>query len=279
MARAFVPASEPGREGANTEAGQTSLLQLTATEVQVVPGRGVRGVVGGERLAVGSVRFAAEDLGDATVQRYAAFEGAVVLLWRPGQLLGALRFAEAPRAEAVAALDELRRGGARVGLVTGDTRADAVVPALIATDDAALGLLPEDKLAYIRHACRPQTAGAVAMVGDGVNDAPALAAADVGIAVGSATDLARVTADVAIVSDDLRRVPWLVAYARRVRAVIRQNLFWAFAYNAGALFAAAAGALNPLIASLAMLASSVVVVANARRLRHAESPYRLRTSG
>jgi len=239
----------------------------TAADVQVVPGRGVRGVVDGERLAAGSVRFAAEDLGDAAVQRYATLEGAIVLLWRPRQLLGALRFAEAPRPEAAAALDGLRQDGARVGLVTGDTRADAVVPALVAAADAAVGLLPEDKLAYIRRARQPQAGGAVAMVGDGVNDAPALAAADLGIAVGSATDLARMTADVAIVSDDLRRIPWLVTYARRVRRVIRQNLFWAFAYNAGAVCAAAAGALNPLIASLAMLGSSIAVVANARRLR------------
>jgi len=259
-------AQERTHQAVDTEASQ-SAPPLTVTEVKIVPGRGVRGIVAGERLTAGSVRFAAEDLGDATLRRYAALEGAVVLLWRPGQLLGALRFAEAPRAEAVAALDQLRRGGVRVGLVTGDTRADAVVPALVAADDAALGLLPEDKVAHIRHARRPQTAGAVAMVGDGVNDAPALAAADVGIAVGSATDLARITADVAIVSDDLRRVPWLVIHARRVRTVIRQNLFWAFAYNAGAVCAAADGALNPLIASLAMLGSSIAVVANARRLR------------
>jgi Cu2+-exporting ATPase len=265
------PASNPAqtqRHGAAIpEAVQTSPLELTATEVQVVPGRGVRGVVDGERLAAGSVRFAAEDLGDAAIEPYATLEGAAVLLWRPGHLLGALRFAEAPRPEAAAALDELRRAGARVRLVTGDTRANAIVPALVAADDAAVGLLPEDKVAYIRRARRLQASGAVAMVGDGVNDAPALAAADLGIAVGSATDLARMTADVAIVSDDLRRVPWLILHARRVRTVIRQNLLWAFAYNAGAVCAAAAGALNPLIASLAMLGSSIAVVANARRLR------------
>ena len=239
---------------------------LTATEVRVIPGRGVRGVVGGDPLATGSVNFAAQDLGSAVVRRYAD-TGSVVLLWRAGELLGALHFAEAPRPEAAAALDQLRQAGIRSGLVSGDRRADAVVPALVATADAALGLLPEDKVAYIRSVRRKPGAGAVAMVGDGVNDAPALAAADIGIAVGDASDLARMTADVAIVSPDLRRVPWLIAYSRRVGRVMRENLFWAFAYNAVAVIAAAAGALNPLIASVAMLASSLAVVANARRLR------------
>jgi len=240
---------------------------FTASGIQLVPGHGVRGTVGNEPLAVGSVRFAAQELGAAQVERYADMEGTMVLVWRPHLLLGVLRFAESPRAEAAAALAALRNAGLRTGLLSGDARADAVVPALIDAQDAALGLLPQDKVAYLRNLRQRRSGGAVAMVGDGVNDAPALAAADLGMAVGSATDLARMTADVAIVSDDLRRVPWLVAYARRVRRVIRENLFWAFAYNAVAVIAAAAGMLNPLIASLAMLASSLAVVTNARRLR------------
>jgi Cu2+-exporting ATPase len=249
------------------KAGHRPPLQATSAGVRVLPGRGVRGVVDGEQLAAGSERFAAEELGTAAVRCAPDSDGSIVLLWRPGQLLGTLRFAEAPRPEAAAALGALHQAGIRIGVISGDARADAVVPALVAAADAALGLLPEDKVAYLRSARRVHAGGALAMVGDGVNDAPALAAADLGIAVGNATDLARMTADVAIVSDDLRSVPWLLQYARRVRSVMRQNLVWAFAYNAGAVAVAAAGMLNPLIASLAMLGSSIAVVANARRLR------------
>ena len=175
--------------------------------------------------------------------------------------------AEEARPDAALTIRALHDIDVQVGLLSGDTHAQSVVPALIPPEAAALGLLPEDKVAHIRKLrARP-----LAMVGDGVNDAPALAAADVGIAVGSATDLARITADIAVVSDDLTRIPWLLIHARRVRRVIRQNLFWAFAYNAGAVALAAGGGLNPLVASVAMLASSLAVVANARRLRGLEA--------
>ena len=183
-------------------------------------------------------------------------------VWDEEGVLGALRFAETPRPEAAESVAALRALGLRVGLLSGDLRADAVVPLILAAEEAALGLLPEDKVARVRAEREP-----LAMVGDGINDAPALAAATLGIAVGSATDLARITADVAIVSDDLGRVPWLLAYARRVHRVIVENLLWVFAYNAVAIALAAAGKLSPLVASLAMLASSLLVVANAHRLR------------
>jgi Cu+-exporting ATPase len=260
------------------EGQETSAQHLEATGIRAIPGRGVYGEINGEQVAVGTAGFGVEAVSTATcttADRVSAppsssGNGSVVTVSANGQLLGVLRFEETPRVDAAAAISTLRRLGKRINMLSGDRAANAVVPALIADVEAATGLLPEDKVLRIRAARRERSSSrcAVAMVGDGINDAPALAAADVGIAVGSATDLARINADVAVVSDDLERIPWLIEYAGRVTRIVRQNLFWACAYNAVAVGAAAAGALNPLIASLAMLASSVAVVANARRLRH-----------
>ena len=260
-----------------------------ASDVRIVPGRGVHGRVAGQECTAGSVRFAIDELGEDRLRPYLRADDMVVAVWKPGLLLGVLRFVEKPRPEASQAFRELQVLGVHPGLLSGDTQASAVVPSLLPARDAALGLLPEQKVEHIlrlaRGPRRQQTThdkrtptetmkrakasvdrnGTLAMVGDGINDAPALAAADVGIAVGAASDLTRMSADVAIVSEDLRRVPWLLAHARGVTRVIRQNLFWAFAYNAAAVTLAAAGRLNPLVASLAMIGSSVVVVANARR--------------
>jgi heavy metal translocating P-type ATPase len=243
-------------------AAERALAVAHATGVRVVAGRGVRARVGLEETAVGSLAFAARELGGEC----GAPPGTGVAVVVGGRLLGTLRFVETARASAAPAIAELRRLGVRVGVVSGDATAASVVPALLPAADAALGLLPAEKVAYVRALRVRGGAGAIAMVGDGFNDAPALAAADVGVAVADATDLARLTADVVVVGADLRRVPWLVAHARRVRRVIRQNLAWAFAYNAGAVALAAAGALTPIVAALAMLASSAVVVGNARRL-------------
>jgi P-type E1-E2 ATPase len=245
-----------------TAAAARGLAVAHATDVRVLPGRGVRARVDDEPIAVGNLAFARAAVGAAVGDP--ADSGVAVVGGR--RLLGTLHFAEVARDTAGPAIAALRGAGVRVGLLSGDVRADALVPDLIAPGDAALGLLPEDKVAHVR-ALRARTrGGAVAMVGDGINDAPALAAADVGIAVAGATDLARVTADVVIVGADLRKIPWLLAHARRVRRVSRQSLAWAFGYNAVAVGLAAVGTLTPVVASVAMLASSVAVVANARRL-------------
>ena len=167
------------------------------------------------------------------------------------------------RARAARAVRELRRLGLGVRLLSGDAQAAAVVPRVVPAEDAFLGLLPGDKVAHVM-ALRPRHR--VAVVGDGLNDAPALAAAHVGIAVASATDLARLTADAVVLGGGLHAVPWFFGYSRRVMRVVRQNLAWAFGYNMVAVSLAAAGALSPLLAALAMVLSSATVVANARRL-------------
>jgi Cu2+-exporting ATPase len=245
-----------------TVAAGDAVSGQTATDVRSVPGRGAHGHVDGAAVAIGSARFIDELLGGAfPVQDE---NGPTVSVAENGRPIGVLRFAEAPRDEAADALAALHRLGVRVLLATGDRQATAVVPSLVAAKDAAVGLLPAEKLERVR-ALRAG-AGPVAMVGDGVNDAPALAGADIGIAVAGATDLTRGTADVAILGDDLRRVPWLIAHARRTGRVARQNIAWACAYNAVAVALAAAGRLGPLVAAAAMLGSSLAVVANARRL-------------
>jgi len=266
IARAIVAAAQMH------EAGNGRVVR----DVRVVPGRGVYGHVDGCLVAVGNLGAERPEVRDDIAHSGTEGQGAapygnasVVPVWGGERMLGTLLFTENVRPDAAPALSRLRGLRLRVGLLSGDQTADAVVPGLIRREEAEIGLLPEQKVARVRAARRAltRTHQAVAMVGDGINDAPALAAADIGIAVGSATDLARINADVAVVRDDLQCIPWLIVYAGRVERVTRQNLFWAVAYNAVAVTAAAAGVLNPAIASLVMLASSLTVVANASRLR------------
>ena len=139
------------------------------------------------------------------------------------------------------------------------------VGAAIGVDEVVADVLPEDKVAAI--AARQRDGARVAMVGDGINDGPALAAADLGLAVGAGTDVALEAADVILVRDDLAAVPDALDLARRTATTIRRNLVWAFGYNVAAIPLAAFGLLSPLIAGLAMALSSVLVVSSSVRLR------------
>ena len=185
-----------------------------------------------------------------------------------GVLAGLIAVADTVKPSAKPALAELRGLGLRVVLLTGDNEhaARAVGAELgIPATDVVAGVLPTEKVDVVR---RLQAEGhAVAMVGDGVNDAPALAAADLSMAIGSGTDVARDAADLVLVRDDLRGVPFAVRLARGTLRTIRGNLVWAFGYNVAALPLAAAGLLNPLIAGATMTLSSMFVLSNSLRLQ------------
>ncbi|MBD8908494.1 heavy metal translocating P-type ATPase [Methylorubrum zatmanii] len=251
-----------------------------AEAFEAVPGHGVSATVEGRPVALGNRRFMSE-LGigtaplDAEAARLAGEGKSPILVAVDGGLAALLAVADPIKPEARWALDTLRARGLRVAMLTGDARATAeAVARALGIDEVEAEVLPEGKVGALR-ALR-QRYGPVAFVGDGINDAPALAEAEVGIAIGTGTDIAVESADVVLMSGALGGLVEAVALSRATLANIRQNLFWAFAYNA-ALIPVAAGLLavfggprlSPVLAAGAMALSSVFVVGNALRLRRA----------
>ena len=227
-------------------------------------GTGVRGVVEGRRVEVGRAELDGPLAGAADEAR-ALGRTAVVVSW-DGAPRAVLVVADTVKPTSADAVAQLRRLGLRPVLLTGDHAAVArAVAAEVGIDEVIADVLPADKLDVVK---RLQDEGrVVAMVGDGVNDATALAQADLGLAMGTGTDVAIAASDITLVRGDLCAVPDAIRLARRTLGTIRGNLFWAFAYNVAALPLAAAGLLNPMIAGAAMAFSSVFVVANSLRLR------------
>ncbi len=237
-------------------------------------GLGVEGVVEGRAVVAGRPSLLVDrglhldDMLDATRSAHEAAGRTVVAVGWDGAARGLAVVADELRPTSAEALDRFRALGLRPVLLTGDNEAAArqVAAAVgIAEADVIAGVLPEGKVDVVR---RLQGEGrVVAMVGDGVNDAAALAQADLGIAMGTGTDVAIEAADLTLVAGDLRTAADAIRLSRRTLATIKGNLFWAFAYNVAAIPLAALGLLNPVIAGLAMAASSVFVVTNSLRLR------------
>jgi Cu+-exporting ATPase len=233
-------------------------------------GLGVRGTVDGREVMAGRRRlFSARELPASlkTAMAQAESDGrtAIAVGW-DGGVHGVLVVADAVKPTSADAIARLRALGLTPMMVTGDNEAAArTIARQVGIDEVVAEVMPEDKVEAVK---RLQSDGrVVAMVGDGVNDAAALAQADLGLAMGSGTDVAIEASDLTLVRDDLRAVPDAIRLSRKTLSTIKGNLFWAFAYNVAALPLAAAGLLNPMIAGAAMAFSSVFVVSNSLRLR------------
>ena len=261
---------------AAAEAKQLALPE--ASNYKQIPGQGVTAELAGAECAAGNLKLLHELNVDTStlMDQYdkLASQGKTPLYFvRAGELLGCIAVADTVKPTSREAIGRLQAMGMRVLMVTGDNRATAeAIRAQVGVDEAVAQVLPQDKEAVVRKL--QQEGHIIAMVGDGINDAPALARADVGIAIGAGTDIAIEAADMVLIKSDLLDVAKAIRLSRGVMTNIKENLFWAFIYNAvgipfaaGVFYTAFGWLLNPLIAAAAMSCSSVSVVTNALRLR------------
>jgi Cu+-exporting ATPase len=257
-----------------TEARTRGLQLVRPSTFESITGRGTVGEVEGHRVAVGNAALVQPgDVQAAAADRFAREGKTAVFAAIDGRAIAVIAIADRIKPSASAAVAQLRGLGLDVAMVTGDQVATAqAIAAQAGITQVVAGVLPEGKLDEIRR--RQGRGEVVAMVGDGINDAPALAQADVGIAIGAGTDVAVEASDVTLMRDDLSAVAAAIRLSRQTMRTMRQNLFWAFVYNvigipiaAGVLYPAFGILLSPILASAAMAFSSVSVVTNSLRLR------------
>ena len=247
-------------------------------DFEAISGLGARAVVNGKKCLLGNLRLMEKEAVamngfNHKAQRLASEAKTCVFVAQAGRVVGLIALSDMPKASAPAAVSSLKGMGLKVAMITGDNEKTArAVADAVGIDQILADVLPGDKAEEIR---RLQARGQiVAMVGDGINDAPALTTADIGIAIGAGTDVAMEASDVTLIRDDLRSVPAAIRLSFQTMRVIKQNLFWAFFYNslgipiaAGVLYPFFGILLNPVFAAAAMAMSSVSVVSNSLRLR------------
>lgn len=275
LAGAVEAASEHPIAHAIADAAKLNGALLPVTAFGSAPGGGVRGTVNGHRVVAGRAGWLQENgvelPGGHQATLRAQEEAGATVIWvgLDGTAAGTISLTDTVKNGSTVAVRRLKSLGLRPILLTGDNAAVAASVAVevgIPAEDVMSGVLPEGKVEAVRAL---QASGAiVAMAGDGVNDAAALAQADLGIAMGSGTDVAIAAADLTVMGNDLGQVAQAIELSRKTLATIKTNLFWAFFYNAVGIPIAALGLLNPMIAGAAMAASSVLVVSNSLRLRH-----------
>lgn len=269
LARAVIVKAEENRQ-------KDSLKQLEAEEFQAVPGNGLSGKIGGSLICGGSLKFISQntEISEATSQTAGrlAEEGKTPLFFsRDGRLMGIIAVADVIKEDSPKAIRELQNMGIRVVMLTGDNERTAkAIGAQAGVDEVIAGVLPDGKESVIRSLKKK---GKVAMVGDGINDAPALTRADMGIAIGAGTDIAIDAADIVLMKSRLTDVPAAIRLSRATLRNIHENLFWAFFYNvigiplaAGVWIPLLGWQLNPMFGAAAMSLSSFCVVSNALRL-------------
>ncbi|AJY47525.1 heavy metal translocating P-type ATPase [Martelella endophytica] len=279
LAAAVEAGSEhPLAEAVVTAAREKRLAPQKAETFEAVPGYGVEAVVGGRRVSIGAERLMtlreidAGPLAEAA-HRLAEQARSLLFIAVDGRLAGLVGVADPVKPSAKAAIAALHEVGVRTAMITGDNALTGhAIAAEVGIDTVVADVLPDGKVAALEELRKSH--GAIAFAGDGINDAPALAAADTGIAIGTGTDIAIETADVVLMSGDLSGVVNAIALSRAVMRNIAQNLFWAFAYNvvlipiaAGVLYPVNGTLLSPMLAAAAMGLSSVFVLSNALRLK------------